>query len=95
MKKNKKLKRRMNIYFLIIFILLGFLAYTNINIWNKTYEKIKEKELLEPAYEEELKNTDIKTSQILKYKDPDALAKEAREKHLLTGKGEVIIKIVD
>ncbi len=87
--------------FRVTFLLLGFIissvlfvssifSYTTQII--RTKQEIKE---LNMAYAESLEQEDILNDEINKLKDPEYLAKYAREKYLYSKDDEIIIKIED
>lgn len=94
-KKNKKSKIRI-LLFLVIFgsvtVYLGYTFFSNVNMIVKIK---KEKHILEDKLvglqekENEL-NSDIK-----KLKDPEYVARYAREKYMYSKDGELIIRIPD
>ena len=95
MKKSKKVKRRMRIYIIAIVGLLSFFAYKMSYYWPKILSNYEEKQQLDKKYESLLKDEKTLTTDILKLKDPDYIARYAREKYMYSKDGEVIIKIVD
>ena len=95
MKKNKKVKRRMRVYLLVIVGLLSFFVYKMSYYWPKILSNYEEKQQLDTKYESLLKEEKNLTTDILKLKDPDYIARYAREKYMYSKDGEVIIKIVE
>ena len=95
MKSDKKIKRRMRVYLFVIFGLLSFFVYKMSNYWPKIFSNYEEKTKLDSKYEALLKEEKSLTTDILKLKDPDYIARYAREKYMYSKDGEVIIKIID
>lgn len=95
MKNNKKVKRRMNIYLVVIVGLLSFFVYKMSDYWPKIFSNYEKKNELDSKYQTLLKEEETLSSDILKLKDPDYIARFAREKYLYSKEGEVIIKIVE
>ena len=95
MKNGKKVKRRMRIYLLVIVGLLSFFGYKMSYYWPKIFSNYEEKVTLDRQYESLLKDEKSLTTDILKLKDPDYIARYAREKYMYSKDGEVIIKIVE
>lgn len=94
-KKNKKVKIRM--FFLIVLFtsIVGYLSYSLFSNVSKIMEIKKEKTELNDKLatlkdEEDNLNSDIK-----KLKDPDYVARYAREKYMYSKDGELIIRIPD
>ena len=95
MKRNKKVNRRIRVYLLVIAGLLTFFGYKMSYYWPKIFANYKEKAKLEVEYNDLLKEEQTLSSDILKLKDPDYIARFAREKYLYSKDGEIIIRIVD
>ncbi len=95
MKKNTKARRRIKIYLMAILGLLSFFGYKMYYYWPKIFSNYKEKALLEDEYQNLLEEEDNLSSSILKLKDPNYIARFAREKYLYSKNGEIIIRIVD
>ena len=95
MKKNKKVKRRMRMYLLVIAGLLSFFVYKMVYYWPKIFENYEKKAKLDREYETLLSEEETLSSNLIKLKDPDYIARFAREKYLYSKDGEVIIKIVE
>ena len=92
-KISKKSKRRLTILaplslFIIAFFIFTLISYT-VNIINL---KKQEKELEEKLLALQLEEADL-NAEIVKLKDPDYIAKYAREKYYYTMDGEYVIKI--
>lgn len=92
-KISKKSKRRLVILgplslFVISFFIFTLLSYTiNIISLKNQEQELKEKLVALELEEEELKD------EIIKLKDPDYIAKYAREKYYYTKDGEYVIKM--
>ena len=95
MKKNKKVNRRIRIYLFIIVGLLSFFGYKMFYYWPKIFSNYEEKTKLEKKYEELLKEEETLSGDIIKLKDPDYIARFAREKYLYSKDGEIIIRIME
>ena len=87
--------------FRVTFLLLGFIISSVLFVSSifsyatqiiRTKQEIKELNL---AYTESLEQEDILNDEINKLKDPEYLAKYAREKYLYSKEDEIIIKIED
>lgn len=92
-KASKKRTKRLLLFGMLCLIVNGYLIYSLVGIWQQVYQKKHEKEELSEKLtnlqetEEELK------VQVNKLKDPDYVAKYAREKYLYSGSNEYIIRI--
>lgn len=95
MKKDKKFKRRMRVYLIVIASLLSFFMYKMSYYWPKIFSNYEEKVVLDNQYESLLKEEKKLSTDILKLKDPDYIARYAREKYMYSKDGEVIIKIIE
>ena len=94
-KKSKKVKIRMMFLFVLFCSIIGYLSYSLFSNVSKILEIEKEKKELNDKHanlkdEEETLNSDIK-----KLKDPDYVARYAREKYMYSKEGELIIRIPD
>jgi len=63
--------------------------------WPKIFSNYEEKTKLEKKYEELLKEEETLSGDIIKLKDPDYIARFAREKYLYSKDGEIIIRIME
>lgn len=92
-KISKKSKRRLVLFVPISLMIIGFFLFTSvtyaINLFKLSYQ---EKDLQEKLTALELKEKDLNT-EILKLKDPEYIAKYAREKYYYTKSGEYVIKL--
>lgn len=94
-KSNVKVKERIFLFFLFFGTILCSLSYSFFSNVNKMIKMSNEKETLKDKLaslkeKEETLNSDIK-----KLKDPDYVARYAREKYLYSKDGELIIRIPD
>ena len=94
-KRNKKIKIRMFLFFVIFGTIIGSLSYNFISNVNKIITIKKEKQalrdkLLDLKVDEEGLYSDIK-----KLEDPEYVARYAREKYMYSKDGELIIRIPD
>ena len=63
--------------------------------WPKIFSNYEEKTNLEQKYQDLLKEEETLSSDIVKLKDPDYIARFAREKYLYSKSGEIIIRIAE
>lgn len=95
MKKTKKEKRRIRIYILAIIGLISVFGYKMYYYWPKIFANYQEKIELENTYTDLLEEEDTLSSDIVRLKDPEYIARFAREKYLYSKAGEIIIRIVE
>lgn len=95
MKRTKKEKRRLCIYFLTIIGLISLFGYKMHYYWPKIYSNYEVKQELEDDYTALLEQEETLSSDIVRLKDPDYIARFAREKFLYSKNGEIIIRIVE
>lgn len=95
MKNNKKEKRRMFIYSLIIIVILSYLSVFAYNYWSQIFSNYKKKKSLDKEYTNLLAKEDSLNTEITKLQDPNYIAKYAREKYMYSKDGEYIIKIAE
>ena len=87
--------------FRVTFLILGFIISSVLfvsSIFSYVTQIIRTKQNineLKMAYSESLEQEDILNDEINKLKDPEYLAKYAREKYLYSKDDEIIIKIED
>lgn len=92
-KKVKKKARRIATFGILSFVLIGVITVTLLSVFAEIIEKLQEKNDLENKLvileekEKELQND------VDKLKDPEYLARYAREKYFYSKKGELIIRI--
>lgn len=91
----KKTNRRVRIYLLVIIGLISFFAYKMSYYWPKIFSNYEKKNNLEQKYQDLLKEEETLSSDIIKLKDPDYIARFAREKYLYSKNGEIIIRIAE
>lgn len=94
-KKNKKVKFRLFFLFVFFCSVIGYLSYSFFSNVNKimTIRK-EEKELSNRLVDLQEKENSL-NSDIKKLKDPDYVARYAREKYMYSKDGELIIRIPD
>ncbi len=93
-KKSKKDKRRITIFFLTMCALaiwFSFIAYDNLSKIVNNYKM--EKKLIE-KYNNLLDDETFLQNNIVKLEDPDYMAKYAREKHLYSKEGELLLRVL-
>lgn len=95
MKRTKKEKRRLRIYIIAIIGLIGLFCYKMNYYWPKIFANYQEKKELENNYQTLLEDEETLSSDIVRLKDPEYIARFAREKYLYSKDGEIIIKIVE
>lgn len=95
MEKSKKVNRRIRIYLSIIAGLISLFGYKMCYYWPKIFSNYREKNKLEEKYETLLEEEERLSSDIIKLKDPDYVARFAREKYLYSKNGEIIIRIIE
>lgn len=92
-KISKKSKRRLVLFVPLSLITIGFFFFTlvtyAVNLFKLSYE---EKELEQKLIALELQEKDLNI-EILKLKDPEYIAKYAREKYYYSKNGEYVIKL--
>lgn len=94
-KSNKKVKRRIFVFFIFFGAIIGSLSYSFFTNVEKIIEIKKDKsglntKLADLQEEEKVLNSDIK-----KLQDPEYVARYAREKYLYSKDGELIIRLPD
>ena len=89
----KKVKLRVTIYILTIFIMVGFVCLTCFNTWVDIHNNEKNRKELEYKYEELIDKEDVLHDEISKLQDPEYVAKYARERYLYTKDGEIVIDV--
>ncbi len=92
MKRTKKEKRRLALYFLAILALSFFLITSVTGNIGKIVDNKKELKELETYYEELIKEEESLKSEVTKLSDKDYLARYAKEKYLYSKDGEIIIR---
>lgn len=94
-KVTRKGKRRFSIWIIIIIVIISYLGVFVYDYWSKIMTNYKEKEVLENKYKELLAKEEELNTEANKLKDPDYVAKYAREKYMYSKDGEYIIRIKD
>lgn len=92
---KKKAKRRLMLFGTLSCFLLGYLAYTATTSVYKIIVLSNKKQQLETNLVQLKKEEEDLNIEITKLKDPDYLARYARENYLYSKNGEYIIKIED
>lgn len=93
MKPTKKDKRRLLIWSLTILILVIYLGVFSFKFWNQILKSQQIRDNLNAKYEEALAKEEILNDEVNKLQDPEYVAKYAREKHMYTKEGELIIRV--
>ncbi len=92
-KASIKDQRRLFVLTLFFIPLLILFISNMFSFWSTIYKNIKVKKELELVYTSKLEEEESLKSEITKLKDPEYVAKYAREKYLYSKNGELIIKI--
>lgn len=90
-----KYKMRLCLYATTFVLLVGLMALSCFNTWQKIYNNKKEKERLESVYTSLLNDEANLEDDVKKLQDPEYVAKYAREKYLYTKEGEYVIDLSD
>lgn len=91
MKRHKKYRVRLVCYLLILVGIMGLIAFSCYNTWQKIYDNRKLKAELEEKYTNLVDKEESLSGEVVKLQDPEYAAKYAREKYLYTKDGELII----
>ena len=91
--KTKKKKKRLFFISVIIIFLIVFLGVTTYKDFLTIVNNKKETKKLNAQYEKLLDEKKSLTSEVTKMKDPEYLARYAKEKFLYSKDDEVIIRI--
>ena len=94
-KKSKKVKTRMLFLIVLFTSIIGYLSYSFFSNVSKIMEIKKEKSELSDKLASLKNEEDTLNSDIKKLKDPDYVARYAREKYMYSKDGELIIRIPD
>jgi len=94
-KKSKKVKLRIFLVFVLFCSVIGYLSYNFFSNVEKIFNIKKEKSELEEKLVNLKEEEDTLNSDIKKLKDPDYVARYAREKYMYSKEGELIIRIPD
>ena len=92
-KVSKKAKRRLVILFSVMLVVVAVLFGSVFSDWKKIYSNNREIKKLNKEYKELLDEERSLESEVIKFQDPDYIARYAREKYLYSLPGELIIKI--
>ena len=92
-KKSKRVKTRMFFLVVVFTSIIGYLSYSFFSNVNKIMEIRKEKNELSDKLANLKDEEDTLNSDIKKLKDPDYVARYAREKYMYSKDGELIIRI--
>ena len=90
-KPRKKVKGKIIVFGL--FILAGFLIFNTTKLWIQIFEKRKEAEKLNQKIAELNHEENYLKTEVEKLKDPEYIARYAREKYLYSREGEFTIRI--
>ncbi len=97
MKKNKKgmkkAKRRLLLLIVVFFIGLCFMGSTVFKVWIQIFNNNHTISELTMKYNNLLEEEKQLESDVNKLRDPDYMARYARERYMYTKDGEIIIKI--
>lgn len=94
-RSNKKAKIRICLFFITFGSILGYLGYNFFSNIYKIMEINEEKQLLTNKLASLQSEENVLNSDIKKLKDPEYVARYAREKYLYSKDGEIIIRIPD
>lgn len=94
-RKSKKVKIRIFFIFVIFSAIIGYLSYCFLSNVDKILSIKREKNHLEEKLVNLKEEEDTLNSDIKKLKDPDYVARYAREKYMYSKDGELIIRIPD
>lgn len=89
---SKKAKRRIIFITLTITFLLVVLISTSFKTWMQIIDNKKEISSLKGEYKTLLEEQESLNSEVVKLKDPEYVARYAREKFLFSLPGEIIIR---
>ncbi len=92
-RKVKKNKLRLLLLGCTSFFIIGFTTFTIGKSWVEIYDKYKEKKQLDKELVNLREKEDELRADADRLKDPDYIARYAREKYLYSKDGEFIIKI--
>ena len=92
-KKSKKTRRRILIISTFTIIITGFVIFNTIKIWFMVVDKKREQEFLKAELLQLEEEEGYLKNEVEKLKDPDYVARYAREKYLYSKDGEFTIRI--
>ena len=95
--KKVSQKTKFRVTFLTIGFIISIVIFASTIFSYNTQINNNKKEIseLEKKYNEELELEEEDKDQINKLQDPEYVARRIREKHLYSGKNEIVIKIED
>ena len=79
--------------FLLLLALIGVIFGGTLKDWQQIYSNKKESKNLSKEYNELLNKEEILRAEVTKFRDPDYLARYAREKYLYSLPDELIIRL--
>ena len=94
-KKRKKFKIRLFFLIVLFSFVIGYLSYSFSSNVKKIMEINKQKSILNDKLVDLKDEEDALNSDIKKLKDPDYVARYARQKYMYSKDGELIIRIPD
>ena len=94
-RKSKKVKIRIFFIFVIFSAIIGYLSYCFLSNVDKILSIKREKNHLEEKLVNLKEEEDTLNSDIKKLKDPDYVARYAREKYMYSKDGEIILRLPD
>jgi len=92
-KGSKKAKRRMLFAFIMLLALIGVIFSSTIKDWQQIFNNRKESRKLNAEYQELLREEAVLKGKVTKFRDPNFLARYAREKYLFSLPDELIIRL--
>lgn len=92
-RKNRKAKRRMLFAFVLLLTLIGVIFSSTINDWRQIYQNRAETMRLTSEYTELLQREERLRAEVTKFRDPNFLARYARERYLYSLPNELIIRL--
>ena len=90
---SKKAKRRMLFAFILLLGLIGVIFGSTISDWQQIYKNRKESKFLSSKYTNLLNKEDALRAEVTKFRDPNYLARYARERYLYSLPDEIIIRL--
>lgn len=92
-KRDRRVARVSRFIVLSSFLIFGVYVLIFSKSWVNIYKKYQEKKVLTTELEELKKEEEVLRANVDKLKDPDYIARYAREKYLYTKDGEYVIKL--
>ncbi len=93
MKTSKKEKKRLLVISSLIIMLVTVLVISSFNDWKTILSNNNQVIALETQYEELIEAERSLESEVTKLKDPEYVARYAKEKYMYSSEGEVIIRM--